>query len=205
MTRLIIALLASMIGTAYAFADEPVRAQTWSLGGAAIANFDGSHVTVWSNDDLSAGVAPTGSSLAKSTFGDSGLQTGGFLAWQSSIYRVDATVSPNIEGQMSAGLGASIGAQPGESGTRYGLHIGTNWTASDRYTLNPVSGLNLAELGAPNNNVNVGFMINHALTPNLNLIGLAEAQRGFGLNPLDGSSNSGLGRLIVGAGLGYKF
>jgi hypothetical protein len=59
-------------------------------------------------------------------------------------------------------------------------------------------------MAAPNNNVNVSFLINHALTPNLNLIGLAEAQRSFGMSPLD-NNNTGLGRLVVGAGLGYRF
>jgi hypothetical protein len=43
------------------------------------------------------------------------------------------------------------------------------------------------------------------LTPNLNLIGLAEAQRSFGNPALDGSYSSGIGRLVVGAGIGYKF
>lgn len=203
--RWIIALVIGMIGSASAFAEEAVRAQTLSLGGAAINSADYSRYTIWSSSDgISAGVASANASLAQSPVGGSGMQTGGFLAWQNSIYRIDATLSPNFEGQMTAGLGASIGAMPGESGTRYGLRIGTAWTSSERFTINPASGLGLAELAAPNNNVNVSFLINHALTPNLNLIGLAEAQRSFGYSPLD-NSNTGLGRLVVGAGLGYRF
>jgi len=203
--RVIIALLASLVGTAYAAADELARPQTLSLGGAALTNIDSSHVTLWSSDAVSAGLSTANTGLGNFAFGDSGLQTGGFFAWQSSIYRIDATLNPSFDGQMSADFGASIGAQPGETGTRYGLRIGTAWMGADRYTTGPVSGFGLSELGVPNNNVNVVFLVNHALTPNLNLIGLAEAQHGFGISQFDGNGNSGLGRLIVGAGLGYKF
>jgi hypothetical protein len=202
-SALVLALFTSLIGSAAAVAEEPARAQTWSLGGAALATSDGAETPIWSNDSLSAGVASSAASLGKTTFGASGLQTGGFLAWQSSIYRIDATLSPSYDGQVAAGLGASVGARDGEEGTRYGLRIGTAWAASEHFTVNPASGLGLAELAAPYNGVNVSLLVNHALTPNLNLIGLAEAQRGFGLSPLDGSN--GLGRLMVGAGLGYKF
>lgn len=203
-TRWIIALFACMIGTAVAVAEEPVRAQTWSLGGAALQSADSSQITLWSNKDgMSVGVAPANASLAQSPIGG-GMQTGGFLAWQTSIYRVDATLNPGFDGQVTAGVGASVGAVPGEIGTRYGLRIGTAWAPAERFAVNPSSGLGLADLAAPYNNVNVSFLINHALTPNLNLIGLAEAQHGFGLSSqIDGTS--GLGRLVVGAGLGYKF
>jgi hypothetical protein len=200
-TGLIIALLTGMVGTAVAVAEEPIRAQTYSLGGAAIASTDGSRYVVWSSSDgISAGVTDANASLAQVPIGGAGLQTGGFLAWQSSIYRIDATLSPNWDGQMMAGLAASVGADS----TRYGLRVGTAWTTTDHFTLNAASGLGLAEMAAPNNNVNVSFLINHALTPNLNLIGLAEAQRSFGMSPLD-NNNTGLGRLVVGAGLGYRF
>jgi len=205
-TRGILALLVSLIGVATAHAEDPVRAQTWSLGGAALATSDSARITIWQADDgMSAGVASsTGASLANSGVGASGLQTGGFVAWQTSIYRIDATLNSSYNGQTVAGLGASIGAMPGEEGTRYGLRIGTAWAPTDRFTINPASGLGLAELAAPTNNVNVSLLVNHALTPNLNLIGLAEAQRSFG-TPLDGSYSSGIGRLVVGAGIGYKF
>jgi len=200
-TRWIIALVASMIGSAFAAAEEPVPAQTWSLGGAALAVSDASRTTLWADKDgMSVGLGAANGSLAQSN-ASGGMQTGGFLAWQSSIYRVDATMSPGAGGQMTGAIGASIGPEAGETGTRYGLRIGTAWTA-DRFTLNPAAGMGFGEYGAPYNNVNVSFLINHALTPNLNLIGLAEAQH-FGVSALDGTS--GLGRLVVGAGLGYKF
>jgi hypothetical protein len=204
LTRWIIALVACLIGPAVARADEPARAQTWSLGGAALAISDSSHVTLWSNKDgMSVGVAPANAGLAQSSIGG-GMQTGGFLAWQSSIYRIDATLSPGFDGQMTAAMGASVGAVPGESGTRYGLRIGTAWAAADHFTVNPATGYGLYDIAAPNSSVNVSVLINHALTPNLNLIGMAEAQHNFGLSPaLEG--NSALGRLVVGAGLGYKF
>ena len=204
--RGIIALLVGLIGVANAHAEMPVRTQSLSLGGAAIATSDASRTTLWQADSgMSAGMGPTNPSLASSPFGSQGLQAGGFLAWQSSIYRIDATLNPSFDGQTIAGVGASVGAMPGELGTSYGLHIGTAWAATDRFTINPASGLGLAELAAPTNNVSVSLSITHALTPNLNLIGLAEAQRQFGTPPLDGSYSSGIGRLVVGAGIGYKF
>ena len=204
--RGILALLIGLIGVASVHAEEPVRAQSLSLGGAALAASDSARITMWQSDDgLSAGIAANGASLAESWNAASGLQTGGFVAWQSSIYRIDATLNSSINGQTILGLDASIGAMPGEEGTRYGLRIGTAWAPTDRFTINPASGLSLAELAAPTNNLSVSLLINHALTPNLSLIGLAEAQRTFGVSPLDGNYNSSMGRLIVGAGIGYKF
>jgi len=204
--RVIIALLSGLIGVANAHAETPARAQSLSLGGAALATADSARITMYQADDgVSAGLGSASASLASSPFGGSGLQTGGFLAWQSSIYRLDATLYPSLDGQTIAGLGASIVPRPGELGTSYGLHIGTSWAATDRFTINPASGLGLAELAAPTSNVSVSLSISHSLTPNLNLIGLAEAQRQFGNPALDGSYNSGLGRLVVGAGIGYKF
>jgi hypothetical protein len=205
--RVILALMIGMIGVANAHAEAPVRAQSLSIGGAAMASSDAARITMWQTDDgVSAGLAPTSASLASSTFGAPGMQAGGFLAWQSSIYRIDASLNPNFDGQTVAALGASIGAMPGEIGTSYGLHIGTSFAATDHFTINPASGLGLAELAAPTNNLSVSLMISHALTPNLNLIGLAEAQRNFGNPALEGTSYStGIGRLVVGAGIGYKF
>lgn len=194
----IIALLIGLLGVANAHAEEAVRAPTWSLGGAALAASDSERITMWQDKDgMSAGIAPTTATWANT----SGLQTGGFLAWQSSIYRVDATFSSSVDGQTVMGLGASID----DEGTRYGLRIGTAWAPTDRFTINPASGLGLAELAAPTNNVNVSFLVNHALTPNLSVMGLAEAQRSFGVSPLDSNYNNSMGRLIVGAGIGYKF
>jgi hypothetical protein len=204
--RVIIALLAGLIGVGNAHAETPVRAQTLSLGGAAIATSDSARITVYQADSgVTAGVGSASSSLATSPFGSPGMQTGGFLAWQSSIYRIDATLDPSFDGQTIAGVGASIVPRPGELGTSYGLHIGTSWASTDHFTINPASSLGLAELAAPTNNVSVSLSITHSLSPNLNLIGLAEAQRQFGNPALDGSYGSGLGRLVVGAGIGYKF
>lgn len=198
--RGIIALLIGLIGVASAHAETAVRAPNWSLGGAALAASDGARITMWQDDSgMSAGIAPTGANWSNT----SGLQTGGFLAWQSSIYRVDATFSSSVDGLTVMGLGASIGD---DDGTRYGLRVGTAWASTDRFTVNPNSGLGLAELAAPTNSVNISLLVNHALTPNLSVIGLAEAQRTFGVSPLmDGNYNSSMGRLIVGAGIGYKF
>lgn len=207
-SRVVIALLIGLIGVGSARAETPVRAQALSLGGAAMAVSDSTRITMWQADggDLSAGLGSYSgnAALSSSAFGNSGMQAGGFLAWQSSIYRIDATLNPNFSGQTVAGIGASVGAPPGQEGTSYGLRVGGAWSSSDHFTINPVSGLGLADLAAPTNSLNVSLLINHALTPNLNLIGLAEAQRTFGY-PLDGGYSSGIGRLIIGAGIGYKF
>jgi len=204
--RVILALLVGLIGGANAHAEAPTRAQSLSMGGAALATGDTARITMWQTDDgVSAGLAPASASLSSSAFGVPGMQAGGFLAWQSSIYRIDATLNPSFDGQTIAGVGASVGAMPGEAGTSYGLHIGTALASTDHFTINPASGLGLAELAAPTNNVSLSLMVNHALTPNLNLIGLAEAQRNFGTPTLDGGYSSGIGRLVVGAGIGYKF
>jgi hypothetical protein len=204
--RVTLALMIGLIGVANAHAEAPARAQSLSLGGAALATSDSARTTVWQADDgMSAGLAPASASLASSAFGAPGMEAGGFLAWQSSIYRIDATLNPNFDGQTVAGLGASVGAMPGQEGTSYGLHIGTAFASTDHFTINPASGLGLAELAAPTNNVSVSLTVNHALTPNLNLVGLAEAQRNFGNPALDGSYSTGIGRLVVGAGIGYKF
>jgi len=198
--RGIIALLVGLIGVG-AHAEEPARAQTWSLGGAALAASDSARITIWQAEGgVSGGVAPTGASLAGSWNPNGRLQTGGFVAWQSSIYRVDATMNSSANGQTVMGLGASVS----DDDTRYGLRVGTAWAPTDRFTINPASGFGLAELAAPTNNVNISLLVNHAITPNLNLIGMAEAQRSFGASPLDNNYN-GIGRLIVGAGIGYKF
>jgi hypothetical protein len=203
MIRGILTLLIGLIGVANAHAEEAVRAPSWSLGGAALAASDSARITMWQADGgMSAGIAPASASLTDSWNATGGLQTGGFFAWQSSIYRIDATFASTVEGQTVMGLGASIA----DDGTRYGLRIGTAWAPTDRFTLNTASGLGLADLATPGNNVNVSFLVNHALTPNLSVIGMAEAQRSFGMSPLmDGNYNSSMGRLIVGAGIGYKF
>lgn len=202
--RGIIALLVGLIGVANAHAEDAVHAPSWSLGGAALASSDSARITMWQAEGgLSGGIAPTSASLTDSWNPSGGLQTGGFVAWQSSIYRVDATMNSSLNGQTVMGLGASVGD---EDGTRYGLRIGTAWAPTDRFTINPASGMGLADLAAPTNNVNISLLVNHSLTPNLSIIGLAEAQRSFGVSPLlDNNYNSGMGRLIVGAGIGYKF
>ena len=72
----------------------------------------------------------------------------------------------------------------------------------ERFTVNPASGLGLAEVTAPNSDVNLTFTINHALTPNFSVIGTAEARRNVG-SPTDGIATQN--RFLFGAGLGYRF
>jgi hypothetical protein len=94
-----IALLIGLIGVAAAHAEDAVRAPSWSLGGAALAASDSARITMWQDKDgMSAGIQPASASLTDSWKASGGLQTGGFLAWQSSIYRVDATFSSSLDG-----------------------------------------------------------------------------------------------------------
>lgn len=173
-----------------------------SLGGAAPTSQD-ARVTVWNDGSVSAGVAP----LAPAPFASQsvkGMQMGGFLAWQSGEYRVDATVAPSLDGSIVAGLGAIVGPRSGSSGTSYGLRFGAAWLG-ERFTVNPASGLGLAEVVAPTSDVNLTFTVNHSLTPSLSVIGTAEARRGVGttLEGVGGGANQN--RFLFGAGLGYRF
>ncbi len=171
-----------------------------ALGGAA-PSAEGTRLTGWGNGNLFAGVSP----LASSGFGalsSKGMQMGGFLAWQADDYRLDASLAPSFDGSVVAGLGAAIGAKPGQPGTSYGLHLGAAWLG-ERFTVNPASGLGLAEVVAPTSDVDLTFTINHALTPNLSVIGTAAARRPVGGTPLDGAVSQG--HFLIGAGLGYRF
>lgn len=176
------------------------KVSTLTLGGAAPST-DGTRLAGWGNGNLVAGVTP----LAKDAFGSlssKGMQMGGFLAWQAEDYRVDASLAPSPDGSVVAGLGAAVGAKPGEPGTSYGLRIGAAWLG-ERFTVNPASGLGLAEVVAPTSDVNLTFTVNHALTPNLSVIGTAAARRPVGTTPLDGTTTQG--QFLFGAGLGYRF
>ncbi len=200
MKSLIVAslLLAAAIGSAQA-ADGAQKASNWSLGGAASSAAEGARLTVWGDEGLAMGVAaPPPSALSENA---SGMQTGGFLAWRGDSYRLDATLAPSNVGTVAAGLGAAAGALPGELGPSYGLRLGAVWSA-DQFTLNPSSGASLAQVVAPANDVNLTFTVNHALTPNLSVVGTAEASRAMGPLP---DSGVGLNHFLLGAGLGYRF
>jgi hypothetical protein len=173
------------------------KTSTLSWGGAAPTAED-ARVTLWNGGSLAAGVAPVADGILDRP-NARGMQYGGFVAWQWGDYRVDATVAPSLGGSVVAGFGAAFGTNP--LGTSYGLHFGAA-RLGERFTVNPGSGLGLAEVNAPASDVNLTFTINHALTPSLNLVGTAEARRYIGL-PGDGAS--ALNRFQFGAGLGYRF
>lgn len=158
------------------------------------------HVTLWDRGNVYAGVAPAYSGM----FGQQarGLRNGGFVAWQSEGYRLDAMVTPALDGSVVAGLEAAVGPRPGELGTSYGVRFGAAWIG-DRFTVNPAtSGMGLAEIVAPSSDVNLSFTVNHSLTPSLSIIGTAEARRNVGNLP-DGNVQQH--RFLFGAGLGYRF
>lgn len=180
-------------------ADVPTGGSALSLGGAA-QTAEGGRLTLWDGGRLVAGVAspPTAGFTGRSA---SGMQMGGFLAWQSEDYRVDATLAPSLDGSVAAGLGAAYGARPGQVGTSYGVRLGAAWSG-ERFTVNPSSGLGLAEVVVPSSDVNLSFTVNHSLTPSLSLIGTAEARHAVGNQP-DGATPQN--RFLLGAGLGYRF
>jgi hypothetical protein len=174
------------------------KAPALAVGGAAQAS-EGVRLAGWGDGSLLAGVTPMTNGALIGPSG--GMKTGGFLAWQAEDYRLDASLAPSFGGSVIAALGAAVGARPGQTGTSYGLHLGAAWLG-DRFTVNPASGLGLAEVVSPTSDVNLTFTVNHALTPSLSVIGTAEARRPVGTSA-DGASVQS--RFLVGAGLGYRF
>ena len=195
-SSLLLALVAA--GTASA-ADGGLKGHDWSLGGAAYSGAEGSRLTLWDGGSIAVGLASPAVALPSQASGG-GLQTGGFLSWRGEAYRLDATLAAGLGG-VKAGLGAAVGALPGEIGTSYGLRLGTA-QGGERFTVNPTSRLGLTETQPPLSDVNVSFTVNHALTPSLSLIGTAEARRTTGPMP-DGGI--GQNRYLLGAGLGFRF
>ncbi len=191
-------LLAVAVGSAQA-ADGAAKVSGWSLGGAAIAAAEGPRLTLWDDGGLAMGMAAAAPSAVPEN--PSGMQTGGFLAWRGESYRLDATVAPSSVGTVAAGLGATTGVLPGQIGTSYGVRLGAAWSP-DHFTLNPSTGASLAQVVTSTNDVNVALTVNHALTPNLSVVGTAEAGRTMGPVP---DASAGLNRFIFGAGLGYRF
>jgi hypothetical protein len=197
-----LSLLAGILAATVAGAADGggvAKVSSLALGGAAPA-MEGTRLAGWSSGNLFGGVT----SVATEAFSPTpakGMQMGGFLAWQAEDYRVDATLAPSFDGSVVAGLGAAVGAKRGQTGTSYGVRLGAAWLG-ERFTVNPASGLGLAEVVAPTSDVNLTFTINHALTPSLSVIGTAEARRPVG-NPWDGATMQS--RFLVGAGLGYRF
>jgi hypothetical protein len=177
------------------------KVSSLALGGAAPST-DGTSLVGWGGGNLLAGVSPV-ASRAFSGQSSKGMQMGGFLAWQAEDYRVDATLAPSLDGSIIAGVGAAVGAKPGQIGTSYGLRLGAA-LLGDRFTVNPATGLALSEVVTPSSDVNLTFTVNHALTPSLSVIGTAEARRPVGSTPLDGAATM-QGHFLFGAGLGYRF
>lgn len=194
-----VALLLTVATPAWA-ADTGAASPAWSLGGAGRPAAEGSRLVLWDAGSVAAGVASSSKPLDGT--GGKGMQVGGFLAWRGDDYRLDATLAPSLDGSVNAGVGAAAGAPPGELGTSYGVRFGAAW-AGERFTVNPSSGLGLAEVAAPTNDVNVTFTVNHALTHSLSLTGTAEARHVVGATPE--SNAAGQNHFLFGAGLGYRF
>lgn len=194
-------LLAGLVAATAAMAADG-KSSILVLGGAASSPAGVTRLGDWGNGSLVAGIAPL-SGGAFSDMGAKGWQTGGFLAWQADGYRVDASLAPSFDGSVVAGLGAAVGAKPGQTGTSYGLRLGAAWLG-ERFTVNPTSGLaGVSEVVTPTSDVNLTFTVNHALTPNLSVIGTAAARRPVGNMALEGGTTQS--HFLLGAGLGYRF
>lgn len=180
-------------------ADAVARPLSW---GGALGLFEGTHITLWDEGNLMAGVTSMRVTPLDQTSAN-GMKRGGFLAWQTEGYRVDATLAPSMDGSVvAAAFGAAIGPRPGETGTSYGVQLGAAWVG-DRFTVNPTTrGFGLSEVVAPSSDVNLSFTVNHRLTPSLSLIGTAEARRNVNM-AVDGVTQQH--RFLFGAGLGYRF
>jgi hypothetical protein len=187
------ALLLSLTVAVPAFAED--TGGGLAVGGALQQAAEGTRTSIWSSGNVVAGFGAPAVNPASTN--DRGMQLGGFLAWRDNNYRLDATLAPSPDGSLTAGLGASTGASPGELGTSYSLRLGTD-RASDRFTVN--SAIGLSDVIQPNSDVNLTVTINHALTPSLNIVGTAEARRNLG-----SGMDSGQSRYLFGAGLGYRF
>jgi hypothetical protein len=187
-------------------ADNAVaRPIDWTQGGALsdVSGRDGGAPNVWQLGSITAGVSPAALSLRPSSPDDRHMQVGGFLAWRGEGYQVDAVVSPAMDGSTVAGLGATAGAMPGEMGTSYGLHLGAAWSMTQRLGPLQSSALGLEGVAVPpTSDFDLSFSVSHTLTPNLHVIGVAAARYPMGMTPDSGSVSS---RLMVGAGLGYRF
>jgi hypothetical protein len=149
-----------------------------------------------------------GGSFALSSSGYSVPLTGvaGLFGWGPS-YRLDAGVEPNLTGGFTAGVGATIGAGPGESGSGYSLRMGGGWTrlgAMDGFSVNPVSRLGLAEITSTGSDVALSFTYRRSIATGLSLTGAAEAHRSTAgtsvVDPLSGAS-----QFVLGAGIALRF
>ena len=125
----------------------------------------------------------------------------GLFGWGTG-YKLDAGVQPNLVGGYTAGLGATLGAGPGQQGSGYSLRIGGGWTG-DRFSVNPYSHLGVSEVATPASDMALSFTYSRAIMPGLSLTGSAEAYRPLGPSLLDPTGGSS--QVVVGAGLGLRF
>ena len=117
-------------------------------------------------------------------------------------YRLDAALLPNFAGGYTAGVGAALGAMPGEPGGTYALRIGAGWLP-DQYS--PRFG-GLPSAGSPTplaNDVNMSLTYSRIVTPGLFVTGGAEAHRNLGGTALDPAVETG--QVILGGGVGLRF
>ncbi len=131
--------------------------------------------------------------------------TGGYLAWNLREYRIDATVRSLSTGGFSADVGATTGSLQANQGTSYGLRLGTGWVSDPTATFfGSSTRWAVSESSPSNNDVNLTLTVNHALTPNLSLIGGAEA-RHYSATGASTDYSLAPSEYILGAGLGLRF
>ncbi len=125
----------------------------------------------------------------------------GLFGWRTG-YKLDAGVQPNLIGGYTAGLGATLGAEPGKTGSDYTLRIGGGW-GGDRFSVNPFSHLGVSEVATPNSDMALSFTYSRAILPGLSVTGTAEAHRPVGASLADPTGGSG--QIVIGGGLGIRF
>lgn len=107
-----------------------------------------------------------------------GLKLGGMTSWGPE----DGSLVASVTGQGGLAAGLTAGSAPNEAGTHYDMRV----------SLNPARP-GLAETG----DMAMTVSISHDLTPNLSLIGSAEAR-----HPIAGTEAD---HFQLGAGLGVRF
>jgi len=169
------ACAADLGGTAQSGATKPVLVQG---GGLAFTGLDGG------------------------TWGVSVPLTGetGVFGWGRD-YRLDATLQPNLGGGYTAGIGAAVGAMPGQPGGTYALRLGAGWLA-DQVGLNAASGSAPVATPQSPSDLNLSLGYSQSLLPGLSFSGGAEAHRGMG-GGVDPTTEAN--QIIIGAGIGMRF
>jgi hypothetical protein len=129
----------------------------------------------------------------------------GLFGWGPDS-RLDAGVEPNLTGGYMAGVGATVGATPGDPNSGYSLRVGGGWSglsAVQAFSVNPVSRIGMADATTAGSDMAVSVSYQRSIASGLSVTGAAEAHRGTSTSLTD--PLSGASQLVVGAGLSLHF